>query len=168
MHIGEVERLSLTIIDRVRCTTHNLPFKKYPKLMSNGCGTFNIKLLNQLPADDRVSKTLLPITLVTGLPSMEYEELMKLKFGVYTQVHQENNISNTNEPRSVESTALYPSGNFQGTWYFMSLTTGKKTCRRKWTILPMGQEVIDQVHNLIEAEDKKNIVNNLIFRSKRQ
>ena len=131
--------------------------------MSNGCVTYNIKLLNQIPPDDGISKTLSPSTLITGLPNMDYEELMKLEFGVYAQVHQENNIINTNQPRSVGAIALYPSGNAQKTWYFMSLTTGKRLHRRNWTILPMGQEIIEQVHKLADTEGRKNIVNNLSF-----
>ena len=52
MHVGEVERSIQTIKERVRCITHNLPFKRYPKVMSNACVTYNIKLLNQIPPND--------------------------------------------------------------------------------------------------------------------
>ena len=45
----------------------------------------------------------------------------------------------------------------------MSLTTGKRLHRRNWTILPMGQEIIEQVHKLADTEGRKNIVNNLSF-----
>ena len=45
----------------------------------------------------------------------------------------------------------------------MSLATRKRLHRRNWTILPMGQEIIEQVHKLADTEGRKNIVNNLSF-----
>ena len=151
MHVGEVERSIRTIKERVRCTTHHLPFKRYPKIMTTGCVTYNIKRLNSLPADDGVSNTMSPNTLVTGVPGIEYKELTKLQFGDYVQVHQENPITNTNEPRSVRAIAIYPSGNAQGTWYFMSLNTGRRLHRRNWTVSLMGQDVLDRVDKLAKA-----------------
>ena len=163
MHVGEVERYIRTIKERVRCTTHHLPFKRYPKIMTTGCVTYNIKRLNNLPADDGVSDTMSPNTLITGAPGIEYKELTKLQFGDYVQVHQENTITNTNEPRSVGAIAIYPSGNAQGTWYFMSLNTGKRLHRRNWTVLPMGEEIITKVHLLAEKEGRSKVINNFNF-----
>ena len=73
--------------------------------------TYNIKRLNNLPADDGVSDTMSPNTLVMGAPRLEYRELIMLQFRDYVQVHQESYITNTNEPRSVDTIAVYPSGN---------------------------------------------------------
>ena len=33
MHVGEVERSIRTVKERIRCSTHNLLFKKYPKVL---------------------------------------------------------------------------------------------------------------------------------------
>ena len=68
MNVGEVERSICTIKEKVRCTTHHLPFKRYPKIMTTGCVTYNIKRLNNLPGDDEVFDTMSPNTLVTGAP----------------------------------------------------------------------------------------------------
>ena len=134
MHVGEVERSIRTIKERVRCTIHDLPFKNYPRVLVTGCVNYNLKCLNNLPADDGVSSTMSPNTLVTGAQSLDYSKLVKLHFGDYVQVHQEKNITNNNEPRSVGAIALYPSGNTQGTWYFMSLNTGKRLHRQNWHV----------------------------------
>ena len=144
----------------MRCTTHNLPFKVYPKVLVMGCVNYNIKhLMNNLPADDGISDTISPNTLVIGAQNLDYNELVKLQFGDYVQVHQERQITNSNESRSVGAIALYPSGNAQHTWYFMSLNTGKRLHRRNWTPLPMGEEIITRVHALAEKEGRSKVIN---------
>ena len=134
--MGEVERSIQTIKERVRCTIHDLPFKSYPRIL------VTVKRLNNLPADEGILGTMSPNTLVTGAQCPDYSELVKLHFGDYVQVHQEKQITNNNKLRSVGAIALYPTGNAQHTWHFMSLNTGKRLHRQNWTLLPMGGEVI--------------------------
>ena len=163
MHVGEVERSIRTIKEWVRCSIHDLPFRNYPRVLITGCITYNIKRLNSIPAEDGISDTMSPNTLVTGAQCLDYNELVKLHFGDYVQVHQERRITNNNEPRSVGAIALYPSGNAQQTWSFMSLNTGKRLHRQNWTLLPMGEEVIARVHSLAEREGRKKVTNNFNF-----
>ena len=54
-------------------------------------------------------------------------------------------------PRTTGAMALRPLGNMQGGHYFMSLTSGKKIIRNKWTVLPMPAEVIATIHQLAVA-----------------
>ena len=128
-----------------------------------GCVNYNIKRLNNLPADDGISDTLSLNTLVMGAQNPDYNELVKLQFGDYVQVHQERQITNSNKPRSIGAIALYPSGNAQYTWYFMSLNTGKRLHRRNWTPLPMGEEIIVWVHALAEEQGRSKVINNFNF-----
>jgi hypothetical protein len=51
-------------------------------------------------------------------------------------------------PRTIGALALWPTGNAQGTWYFMSLLTGRVLKRNHTTQLPMPHEVIDTVHQM--------------------
>ena len=104
-----------------------------------------------------------PNTLVTGAQNLDYNELVKLQFGDYVQVHQDRQITNSNEARSVGAIALYPSGNGQHTWHFMSLNTGKRLHKRNWTPLPMGEEIITRVHALAEKEGRSKVINNFNF-----
>ena len=78
-------------------------------------------------------------------------------------MHQERQITNSNEARSVGAIALYPSGNAQHTWHFMSLNTGKRLHRRDWTPLPMSEENITRVHALAGKEGRSKVVNNFNF-----
>eukprot|EP00957_Ditylum_brightwellii_P132767 10124189-Ditylum_brightwellii.AAC.1 len=49
--------------------------------------------------------------------------------------------------------AFQPTGNSQGGYFFLSLTTGKQLNRKKWTCLPMPAEVIDHVHKLVRQKN---------------
>ena len=48
----------------------------------------------------------------------------------------------------VGAICLGPSGNMQGSFDFLNLRTGTRIHRRRWTPLPMPQDVIDRVNQL--------------------
>ena len=74
-----------------------------------------------------------------------YKDIVKLNFGDYVQTHVPANKTNNNGTRTTGAIALYPSGNAQGSWYFMSLETGKRIHRYDWDILPISKDVLDRV-----------------------
>ena len=94
--------------------------------MVKGCVVKSIKDLNQLPPLDGISKELSPDTMVTGRPAPNYREVNKLNFGDYAQAYNVKGVTNTNKGRTVGAIALYPSGNAQGGWIFMSLALSKE------------------------------------------
>jgi hypothetical protein len=49
--------------------------------------------------------------------------------------------------------ALRPTSNAQGGYYFLSLTTGRRLNRNRWTKLPMPADVIDRVHTLVRRQN---------------
>ena len=71
---------------------------------------------------------------------------IKHEFGAYTQTHEATD--NTMRERTVGVIALRPTGNKQGSYYYLSLTTGRKLNRLRASELPMPQDVIDRVHTL--------------------
>jgi hypothetical protein len=50
--------------------------------------------------------------------------------------------------RTTGAITLRPTGNEQGEYYFLSLTTGRRLNRNHWTALPMPADVIDRVYTL--------------------
>ena len=58
--------------------------------------------------------------------------------------------------RTTGAIALRPTGNEQGGYIFMSLTTGRVLNRNHWTTLLMPGKVIDRVHALARVEDTMN------------
>ena len=66
----------------------------------------------------------------------------KVPFGAYCEVHVDPDITNTMEPRTEWGIFLGPTGNMQGSYKFLSLSTGKKVTRRKFTEMPMTDRVV--------------------------
>jgi hypothetical protein len=101
--------------------------------------------LNSFPPADGVSETISPRAIIAGM-QLHYAKHCKLKFGTYVQTHEEHN--NTMATRTTSAIALRPTGNEQGRYYFLSLTTGRRLNRNRWTALPMPVDVINRVHTL--------------------
>jgi hypothetical protein len=82
----------------------------------------------------------------------------KVPFGAYCEVHVDPDITNIMEPRTKWGICLGPTGNMQGSYNykFLSLSTGKKFTRRKFTEMPMTDSVIKMVDSLGKKERCKN------------
>jgi hypothetical protein len=78
--------------------------------------------LNTFPANDGVSDTISPRTIMTG-KRINYAKHSQLGFGSYVQTYKEHD--NSMQSQTTGAIALPPTGNSQGGSYFMSLTTGK-------------------------------------------
>jgi hypothetical protein len=144
-HVPEIERYIRTTKERTRCVYNTLPFKRLPARMIIEMVYYSTFWLNSFPADDGISDTLSPRALVVG-SQIDYAKHCKLEFGTYVQTHEEHD--NSMATRTTGAIALRPTGNEQGGYYFMSLTTGRVLNRNHWTALPMPGEVIDRVHAL--------------------
>jgi hypothetical protein len=77
---------------------------------------------------------------------------MKIEFGAYAQVFEDNDPTNTVRTRTTGAIALTPTGNAQGGYYFLSLTTGRRLSRQQWDKLPMPDGVIAAVEAMAEAD----------------
>jgi hypothetical protein len=88
---------------------------------------------------------------MTGWPSPDYNNL-KIEFGAYVQVFEDNNPTNTTRTRTTGAIALAPTGKSQGGYYFMSLTTGMRLSRQQWDELLMPDGVIAAFEAMAAAE----------------
>ena len=113
--------------------------------------------INAFPPKGGVSASISPRTLLTGV-KLDYNCHCKLAFGAYAQVHGENLPKKSQQARTLGAICLGPSGNLQGGYKIMNLRTGKKLTHRRWTALPMPQEVIDCVNKLGEADRQPYIL----------
>jgi hypothetical protein len=84
-----------------------------------------------------------PLTILTGRPSPDYSDL-KIEFDAYTLVFEDNDPTNMVRTRATGAIALTPTGNAQGGYYFMSLTTGRRLSRQQWDELPTPDGVINK------------------------
>ena len=141
-HIPDVERFIRTLKDRVRSGYITLPFKNVPRLLLIHLVKNSTLWLNAFPANDGVSSIYSPRFLLTGY-ELTFDKHVKLEFGSYVQTHEEH--SNDMTHRTLGAICLGPNGNRQGGHYFMSLTSGSRITRHRWTELPMPKDVINRV-----------------------
>jgi Reverse transcriptase (RNA-dependent DNA polymerase)/Zinc knuckle len=152
-HVHEVERSIRTIKERTRCLVQGLPFRRIPKLMMRAAVENANKVMNLFPAHSGVSDTMSPLTIMTGKPSPDYND-MKIEFGAYAQVYENNDPTNTMKTRTTGAIALTPTGNAQGGYNFMSLITGRKLSRQQWDALPMPDGVVAAVEAMAANEQQ--------------
>ena len=143
-HVHEVERSIRTVKERTRCTLQGLPFRRVPKLMIRAAVEGAHRSLNQFPANDGISDVLSPLTIMTGCPNINYNDLT-IEIGPYAMVYEDNDPKNTTRTRATGAIALNPTGNAQGGYFFMSLVTGAKLSRQQWDEIPMPDGVIAAV-----------------------
>jgi len=112
--------------------------------------------LNVFPQRDGVHEVMSPRTILTGL-HINHDKHCTLEFGSYVQIHEEHD--NSMAARTSGAIALRPTGNLQGSHYFLNVSSGRRVTRNNWTALPMPNEVIHAVHRLAAACKKfKGIV----------
>ena len=148
-HVGDVERYIRTVKERMRCVFNTLPFITLPKIMIIELAKFAVFWLNSFPHRLGISTTESPRLLVTG-ENIDYAKHCRFEFGEYVQCHEEHD--NSMAPRTVGALALRPTGNRQGSYYFLSLASGRVITRNHATPLPMPQEVIQRVSDLAAAQ----------------
>lgn len=86
--------------------------------------------------------------MILGTPHVDYNTL-QLDFGQYCHIFY--GTSNTQAPRSIGAIALHPK-NTSGSYYFMSLETGKQIHSNQWKVLAITDAVIKRVEALAELE----------------
>ena len=101
--------------------------------------------LNALPPSPSVGGDLIPRQIITGL-TIDYTKHCRLQFGKYAQVHKSQD--NIMEERTTGAIALRSTGNTQEAYFFMSLRTGRRLNRQRFTPLSLPQDVINVVHPL--------------------
>ena len=93
-HVGDVVRSIRTIKERICANVHGMWFKTLPRLMIVELVRRAVMVLNQFLALDSVFDTLSPLTITTGKLCPKFNT-MKIEFGSYAQVFEENDPSNT-------------------------------------------------------------------------
>jgi hypothetical protein len=144
-HVGDIERYVQTVKERMHATYNTLPFTHMPPHLVIEMAKQAVFWLHSFPRVDGVSDHMSPREIMTG-QRLDYARHCRFEYGEYVQTHEQHDSSMT--PRTIGALALWPTGNAQGTWYFMSLSTGQVLKQNHATQLPMPHEVIDTVHRM--------------------
>ncbi len=89
---------------------------------------------------------------IMGAQVLDSNLICKVPFCAYAQVHDDNDITNTMKQRTTGGINLGPS-NMRGEYRFLSLETGEILVRRKWTELPVLNDVIARVEEMSSSQD---------------
>jgi hypothetical protein len=149
-HVPGIKRHIRMLKERVRSVYNTLPFKKIPDRMLIELIYYCTFWLNSFPNTDGISRSLSPQTVVTGY-NINYHKHCKLEFGEYVQTHKEHN--KTMISRTVRVIALRPTGNYQGSYIFFNLNTGRTMSRNRWTMIPMPNKIIEKVETMVSSEN---------------
>ena len=125
------------------------PFQKIPARLVIEMAKTAVFWLNAFPAAGGASQDLSPRTILTG-QQVDYKRHCHFQFGEYTQTHEEHN--NSMNPRTVGAIALRLVGNSQGSFYFLSITTGRVLNQLHATALPMPDDMIDKLHRMARQQ----------------
>ena len=120
-HMGDIERYIRTVKERMRAIYNTLPFNKIPARLVVEMAKASIFWLNGMPPKDSFGNRLSPQTIVTG-QKLDYNRHCRYQLGEYVQTHEQHD--NSMNPRTVGALALCPMGNAQGSFYFMTISTG--------------------------------------------
>ena len=120
-----------------------LPYSQLPKLMIIELMYFCIMWMNMFPVKWGISKKWSPRELISH-HKLDAKLHYKTLFGAYCE-DMDPDITNTTKPRTKWGICLGPTRNTQGSYKFMSLNTGKKILRRKFTEMPMAESVMNQI-----------------------
>ena len=150
-HVGDIERYIRTVKERMRAINSTMPFHKVPSRLVIEMARTAVFWLNAFPVLGGASQDLSPRTILTG-QKVDYKRHCHFQFGEYTQTHEEHN--NSMNPRTVGALALRPVGNGQGSFYFLSISTGRVLNRLHATALPMPDDIIEKIHRM--AQQQKN------------
>jgi hypothetical protein len=153
-HVPEPERAARLVKERCRGTENTLPFDGLPKLMVIELLHFVVLWLNNFPVKLGISTKYSPRELICR-HKLNAKQHCQTPFGTYCEVHDEPSPLNGMTPRTHPAICMGPTGNFQGTYKFMCLTTGKKLHRRKWDEIPMPRSVIKKVNRMAKRDKTK-------------
>jgi hypothetical protein len=135
-HVPEIERQIRVIKERAREIRSTLPFKRMPNRMIVELIKFVVLWLNDFPPSSGISKTYSPRTIRTGT-TLDYNKHCKLLFGAYVETHEMNTPTNTMKEITRAAICLGPTANFQGSYKFLCLRTGRRITRKQFRELPM-------------------------------
>ena len=122
-HVPEIEQYIRSVKEIVRVIINTLPFENYPHQLIMETVYNAIFWLNCFLHKNGVHATLRPRAIITG-SHIDYKKHCHLQFGSYIQVHDQHDSSLL--PRTSGAIPICPTGNMQGTYYFLNLHLGKR------------------------------------------
>ena len=122
-HVPEIERNIRLLKERLRSTLAGMPYKRVPINFKRELTLTCASMLNVVPREAGISKTLSPMELLCGR-SLDFQKHCALAPGSYCLVHEEHLPRNSMRERATGAIAIGPTANLQGSYRFLSLKSG--------------------------------------------
>ena len=115
--------------------------------------------LNNFPAANGISTRYSPREILQH-NKLSVKHHCRAPFGSYCEVHEDNASTNSMKSRGIPAICLGPTGNIQGTYRFLNLSTGLVLKRHRFVELPAPDSVIQRVNKLAA---NSGVSTNLVF-----
>ena len=148
--VGVIERDIRTLKERVRCIYNTLPYM-LDEVLEKWLLSSTVYYLNWGVSVSSMSNNSANEILMNRQLDADIE--LKFAYGDYVQLGAYE-TDNTMKERTRGAIALMPTGNADGSWHFLVLSTWRKVTRTSATVTPIPDEVI-QYLNLKAVESKK-------------
>jgi hypothetical protein len=160
-HVPLIERKIRQVKERVRAILSVLPYS-LPRQLLEYLVDYAVSRINVTVTSSR-DDNLTPREAFLGR-KLDYVRDLRVSFGEYAQCEVVNvvNKNSVSIPRAEGAIALYPSGNIQGSWKFLNLSTLKVITRDQFKVLPIPQVVIDRL-NALARVNPLTTVNDPVF-----
>ena len=163
-HIGEIERKIRVIKERSRGILCTLPYSQFPQQLLIHLLHHVVMWLNNFPVAGGVSDRFSPREIILR-HRLDAKHHCRAPFGAYCETHEDNTPTNSMKTRGLPTICLGPTGNIQGTYNFLNLSSGLVIKRRDFDELPIPDSIIKKVNTLA---GKKSISSHLIFTDRNQ
>eukprot|EP00804_Cyclotella_cryptica_P021082 CCRYP_019384-RA/>CCRYP_019384-RA protein AED:0.40 eAED:0.40 QI:0/-1/0/1/-1/0/1/0/331 len=145
-HVPEIERKIRHIKERVRSMKADLPHEVLPNIMLKQMVLHAGLLLNAYVDKQEISNEYSPREIILRW-QLRWDKHCKHQFGAYGQAYDDpsSTETNTQQARSRDVICLGPTGNMQGSYYFVDLSTKAVIKRRRFQELPVPDSIIKKV-----------------------
>jgi len=146
-HVGEIERRIRVIKEHCCGIICTIPYAQTPRIMLVYLLHHVVMWLNNFPAANGISDRFSPREILQH-NKLDVKRHCLAPFGSYCEVREDNAPTNSMKSRGLPAICLGPTGNIQGTYSFLNLSTGLVIKRRRFVELPAPDSVIQRVNTL--------------------
>ena len=140
-HMGEIKIEIRVVKEHVKAMMNMLLFRALPKQVIIKLVYFTALWINSFPAKTVISKVYSPCEIIYG-QKLDFRIHCRMDFGEYTEVYDEPLPINSMKSCTRVFLGLRPTGNLQGFYKFLGLTTGRKLKKKYWTPITMPGAII--------------------------
>jgi hypothetical protein len=145
-HVPEIERKIRHIKERVRSMKADLQYEVLPNIMIKQMVLHAGLFLNTYVVKQWISNEYSPREIILRW-QLRWDKHCRHQFGSYGQAYDDpsSTQTNTQQATSRDVICLGPTGNMQGSYYFIDLNTKAVIKRRRFQELPVPDSVIKKV-----------------------